>query len=113
MQAPFLLFVLLPFENASIIMTSVLGYGIWSDFTIFGYQLLDFYDFASNNVIMPLVALLTCILIGYVVKTKYVEDEIEEGGKKFVVKRLFRIMILGICPVCMLIILVTNFFLEL
>lgn len=94
-------------------MTSVLGYGIWSDFTIFGYQLLDFYDFASNNVIMPLVALLTCILIGYVVKTKYVEDEIEEGGKKFVVKRLFRIMILGICPVCMLIILVTNFFLEL
>lgn len=94
-------------------MTSVLGYGVWADFTIFGYQFLDFYDFISNNVMMPLVALITCILIGYVVKTKYVEDEIEEGGKKFAVKRLFRVMILGICPACMIIILVTNFFLKL
>ncbi len=93
-------------------MTSVLGYGAWSDVTIFGYQFLDFYDFISNNVMMPIVALITCILIGYFTKTKYVEDEIEEGGKKFRVKGLYRVMILGVCPICMIVILVTNFFLS-
>lgn len=93
-------------------MTSVLGYGVWADFTIFGYQFLDFYDFISNNVMMPIVALITCILIGYFTKTKYVEDEIEDGGKKFRVKKLYRVMILGICPACMIVILITNFFLK-
>lgn len=93
-------------------MTSVLGYGVWSNVTIFGYQFLDFYDFISNNVMMPIVALITCILIGYVTKTKYVEDEIEDGGKKFKVKGIYRVMVLGVCPVCMIVILITNFFLN-
>lgn len=93
-------------------MTSVLGYGVWSDFTIFGYQFLDFYDFISNNVMMPIVALITCILVGYFVKTKYIEEEIEEGNRKFGMKGLYRVMILAICPVCMLVILITNFFLN-
>lgn len=93
-------------------MTSVLGYGVWADFTIFGYQFLDFYDFISNNVMMPIVALITCILVGYFLKTKYVENEIEDGGKKFAVKGFYRVMILAICPVCMLVILITNFFLD-
>lgn len=93
-------------------MTSVLGYGVWENVTIFGYQFLDFYDFISNNVMMPIVALITCILIGYFTKTKYIEDEIEENGKKFSAKKLYRIMILGVCPVCMIVILITNFFIK-
>ncbi|MCQ2517690.1 MAG: sodium-dependent transporter [Lachnospiraceae bacterium] len=88
-------------------MTSVLGYGIWSDVTIFGYQFLDFYDFISNNVIMPIVALLTCILIGYFAKTKWVEDEVEGNGRKFGAKGLYRVMVLVVCPICMIIILLT------
>ena len=63
-------------------MTSVLGYSIWSGVTIIGYQFLDFYDFISNNVMMPIVALITCILVGYFVKTKYIEEEIEEGWEE-------------------------------
>lgn len=93
-------------------MTSVLGYGIWDSFTIFGYQLLDFYDFISNNVMMPAVALVTCILVGYVVKTKYVVDEVELCGKKFKSKGLYKVMILAVCPICMAVILITNFFLT-
>lgn len=93
-------------------MTSVLGYGVWDSFTIFGYQFLDFYDFISNNVMMPCVAFITCILIGYFVKTKYVEEEIEICGKKFKSKVLYRVMILGICPLGMAVILITNFFLT-
>ncbi|MCQ2978794.1 MAG: sodium-dependent transporter [Clostridia bacterium] len=94
-------------------MTSVLGYSIWSDFTIMGYQFLDFYDFISNNILMPIVALITCILIGYFAKTKFVEDEVLEGEKKFNAKGLYKVMILVICPICMILILLTPFFVSL
>lgn len=93
-------------------MTSVLGYGIWSNFTILKMQFLDFYDFISNNVMMPIVALLTCILVGYFVKTKYIEEEVETTGKKFSAKGLYKIMILAICPICMIVILLSNFLLN-
>lgn len=79
-------------------MTSVLGYSNWSEVTIFGYQFLDFYDFISNNVIMPIVALLTCILIGYFAKTKFIEDEVLCGENRFGAKGLYKIMILVVCP---------------
>ena len=46
-------------------LPSTLGYGIWSEVTIFGYQILDFFDFFSNNLLMPIVALLTAVLIGW------------------------------------------------
>lgn len=92
-------------------MTSVFGYSIWSDFTIIGYQMLDFYDFISNNVLMPIVAFLTCVLIGYVVKTKMVEDEVavNAANKPFGAKGLYRTMILVVCPVFMIVILLTPF----
>ena len=47
-------------------MLSCLGYGPWATITIIGMQFLDFFDFISNSVLMPIVALLTCILIGHV-----------------------------------------------
>ncbi len=94
-------------------LTSVFGYSIWDKVLILGYQILDFYDFISNNVIMPIVSLLTCILIGYFVKTKYVEEEVLFGEKKFSAKMLYKVMILAICPFCMLVILISNLFLSL
>ncbi len=81
-------------------MVSIFGYSIWSDFTIFKMQMLDFFDFVSNNIMMPVVALMTCILIGFVVKSKYIEDEIELNAK-FKSRTLYRIMIKYICPACM------------
>ncbi|MGN0687235.1 MAG: sodium-dependent transporter [Oscillospiraceae bacterium] len=88
-------------------MLSVLGYSSWSEVTIFGKQFLDFFDFVSNSVIMPLVALFTCILIGYVVKTKTVEDEVALNGK-FTLKPLYRVMIKYICPILMFVIFVSS-----
>lgn len=90
-------------------MLSVLGYSIWDTVTIFGYQFLDFFDFISNNIMMPIVAFLTCILISYVVGTKYIEDEVTLGQQKFKSRALFRVMVKYICPVCMIIILITPF----
>lgn len=93
-------------------MLSVLGYSSWSDVTVFGYQFLDFFDFISNNIFMPIVAFSTCILIAYIAGTKYVEDEVLIGQKSFKSKHLYRVMVKYICPVCMIIILVTPFVTE-
>lgn len=78
-----------------------------SGFTIAGKQLLDFFDFFSNNILMPIVALFTCILIGYVAKTKIIEDEIELNSK-FKSVKMYRIMMKYIAPVFMLAIFISS-----
>ncbi len=86
-------------------LPSCLGYGKLADIKLFGFAFLDFFDFISNSVIMPVVALLTCILVGYVIKPKALIDEIEIGGK-FKRKTVFTIIIKYVAPVCIVAILV-------
>ena len=90
-------------------MLSVLGYSSWSEVKLLGMQFLDFFDFITNNVMMPILAFFTCILIGDFAKTSYIEDEVLYGQDRFSAKHLFRIMIKFVCPVCMIIILLTPF----
>ena len=56
---------------------SSLGFGPWAGFAPLGMSLLDFFDFISNSVLMPIVALLTCIFVGYFIKVKTISDEVE------------------------------------
>ena len=56
-------------------------------------QILDIMDYISNNFFMPLVAIGTCILIGWIVKPKTVIDEVEKNGEKMGRKRLYIVMI--------------------
>ena len=67
---------------------------------------LTFFDFLSNSIIMPIVALCTCILIGWVIKPKTIADEITKNGEKFARERLYNVMIKYVSPVCMLVIIV-------
>ncbi|MBR4112718.1 MAG: sodium-dependent transporter [Ruminiclostridium sp.] len=91
-------------------MLSVLGFGVWSGVKPFGKSdILTFFDFLSNNIIMPMVALITCILIGYVAKTKYVEDEVQLNSA-FKSKKMYRVMIKYVCPVFMVIIFISSVF---
>lgn len=94
---------------ASTIMAipSSLGYGLWSGIKLFGLSILDFFDFLSNNILMPIAAFLTCIFVGFVIKTKTIEDEVELTGR-FKSKKLFRIMIKYIAPVFVLVILISS-----
>ncbi|MBQ8533480.1 MAG: sodium-dependent transporter [Clostridia bacterium] len=87
---------------------SSLGHGPWASVEILGKNFLDFFDFISNSVIMPIVALLTCLFIGYVIKPKTLIDEIELGGRKFKNKPLFVWMIKYIAPVFIVLILATS-----
>ncbi len=71
-------------------------------------QILDVLDYISNNCLMPLVALLTCILIGWVVKPKTVIDEVTLGGCRFTRKKLYVVMIKVVAPVLLLVLLIQS-----
>ena len=83
---------------------SSLGFGAWSHITIMGYSILDFWDFISNSVLMPISALLTCIFVGFIVKPRFIIEEVESSGN-FKRKALFTIMIRYIAPICIVLIL--------
>lgn len=66
-------------------------------------QILDIMDYASNNILMPLVAIGTCILVGWIVKPKTVVEEVEKTGSKMGRKRLYVVMIKFIAPIMLVI----------
>ena len=66
-------------------------------------QILDIMDYISNNILMPIVAIGTCILVGWIVKPKLVIDEIEKNGSKFGRRRLYIVMIKVIAPILLLV----------
>lgn len=85
---------------------SSMGNGAWSHILIAGMDFLTFFDWISNSVLMPIVALLTCILIGYFVKPKTVLDEATRNGEKLGRKGLYVVMVKVVAPICLVIILV-------
>jgi NSS family neurotransmitter:Na+ symporter len=85
-------------------LLSSLGYSAWADVKLLGMQFLDFFDFLSNSLLMPIVALVTSIFVGFVLKPKAIIDEVEIS-EKFNSKRLFTVVIRYVAPVCILIIL--------
>ena len=82
-----------------------LGFGPLSFIKILGLGLLDFFDFISNSVLMPVVAILTCICIGHFVGPKTVSDEVELNGS-FKMKKFYTIMLKWIAPVCLVLVLI-------
>lgn len=93
-----------------------LGYNAWIGvdpmYTLFhignpgDHQILDFMDFISNTILMPIVALLTCIFVGYIIKPKTIIEEVEQGGTVFKGKKLFTVMIKYIAPIFTIAILI-------
>jgi len=86
---------------------SSLGYGPLAEVTVIGMQFLDFFDFISNSVIMPIVAFFTCVFVGYIIKPQAVIEEVELNGE-FKRKRIFSAIIKYIAPICIILILVSS-----
>ncbi len=86
---------------------SSLGNGIWANIKLIGMDFLTFFDFASNSVLMPIVAILTCLFVGHIVKPETVSEEVELTGK-FQGKKLFVVMVKYIAPICILLILISS-----
>jgi NSS family neurotransmitter:Na+ symporter len=86
---------------------SALGYGILGGVKIIGLQFLDFFDFFTNSILMPVVAIFTCVFIGYILKPKAIVDEVEATAP-FKGKKLFVVVIKYIAPIFLVAILVSS-----
>ena len=87
---------------------SSLGYGPLANITIMGMQFLDFFDFLTNSVMMPIAAIATCLLVSRIVGIQRIEEEVLEGESTFRRKRIFNFMIQYLCPVFAAIILISS-----
>ena len=96
-----------------IALVTCLGYNAWY-FTITlpngsAAQILDILDYASNYVLMPIVALVTCIMVGWIVKPKTVIDEVRANGEKFGREGLYKVMVKFVAPIFLIIIFISAF----
>lgn len=66
-------------------------------------QILDILDYISNLVLMPIVAIATCILVGWVLKPSAVIEESTKNGEEFGRRRLYITMIKYIAPVLLVV----------
>ena len=87
---------------------SCLGYGPLALITIIGMQFLDFFDFLTNSVMMPIAAIATCMLVSRYIGVKKIEEEVTYGGHPFRRKRIFNFMIQFVCPVFAIVILLSS-----
>ena len=86
---------------------SSLGFGVLGNIHVLGLSILDMFDFVSNSVLMPIVAFLTCIFIGYILKPQAIIEEVERSAR-FKSKKLFTVIIKYIAPVFIVLILVSS-----
>lgn len=70
-----------------------------------GSTMLDFFDFISNSVMMPIAALLTCIFVGWIIKPKAIIDEVKLSSP-FRLEKAWTVMIKFVAPVLVIVILV-------
>ena len=87
---------------------SSLGYGPLSSVTILGMQFLDFFDFLTNSVMMPIAAIASCILVSRVIGVERIEQEVTLNGGAFRRRRIFSAMIRYLCPIFAAIILISS-----
>ena len=87
---------------------SSLGYGPLADIRIIGMQFLDFFDFLTNSVMMPIAAIAICLLVARVIGVKKIEEEMILEGGTFRRKRIFNFMIQYLCPIFAAIIFISS-----
>ena len=74
-----------------------------------GGQILDVFDWITNSFLMPIVAILTCIVVGYVWGTDKALKEVSLNGEKFSRGKLFVVMTKYVSPVLLAVILLNSF----
>lgn len=86
---------------------SCLGYGPLANVTIIGMQFLDFFDFLTNSVMMPIAAIATCLLVSRVIGVK---DRRRSHLRRKAIpkKKIFYFMIQYLCPIFAAIILISS-----
>ena len=71
-------------------------------------QVLDVMDYISNYVLMPVVALATCVMVGWVLGPKSIVEEVSRNGERFGREKLYNVMIKVVAPVLLLLLLLQS-----
>ncbi len=86
---------------------SSLGFGVLGNIKIIGMDFLDFFDFLSNSVMMPIAAFAICILVVYKVGVDRIAEEVTVSGK-FRRRKLYNFVIRYAAPLFIIIILISS-----
>lgn len=78
---------------------SSLGFGVWSHVTPLGMDILDFFDFLSNTLLMPIVSFLICFIVAYILKPNFIIEEAKAEGATFRTEKFYRFMIRVVAPI--------------
>ena len=87
---------------------SAFGYGRWSGFKPCGMPALEFFDFSMNSVLMPVVAALTCVFVGWVLTPKRILAECRRMGGGIGFKGFYVAMVKYFAPLLVLAIFVSE-----
>ena len=87
---------------------SSLGYGPLDMIRILGMQFLDFSDFLTNSVMMPISAMSICFLVTRHIGVDNLCAEVEKNGHGFRRKKVFLFMIRYLSPIFLLVILISS-----
>lgn len=86
---------------------SSLGYSGLSFVHIFGMEILDFFDFLTNSLMMPVAAFATCMFIIKVVTVDKVAEEVKLSSK-FRFEGMYRVFIRSVAPIFVVVILLSS-----
>ena len=84
---------------------SCLGYGPLAHITPAGMAFLDFFDFFTNSILMPIAAFFTCLLVGRAIGPQTIIDEVEKTGITMSRKKVYVVMMRWITPLILAFIL--------
>lgn len=86
---------------------SALGFGAWDFVQILGMSVLDFWDFLTNSIMMPVAAFCTCILVVKIAGFDTIVKEVKRSSE-FKREKLYRFVMKYLVPVCLVIILLSS-----
>jgi len=99
-------------------LTLILGIVVCLGYNIFYFeltlpngvvaQILDVMDYVSNNILMPIVAISTCLLIGWIAKPASVIEEVTLGGFTFNREKLYVVMVKFVTPLILFFLLLQS-----
>ena len=79
----------------------------YASFMAAGSQdLLDVYDLLAEGIMMPLGAILMCVIVGWKKGFNWMSEEVELDGNKFYAKKFFQICVKYVTPLVMVFVLV-------
>jgi len=86
-----------------------LGFGIWSNVTVFGKTFFDLFDYFACNISYPIIGLFSAIMVGWIWGKKNVMEQVSSNGlHNSKINDIWFFAVRYICPVGLIIICLSS-----